>query len=300
MDSDESKNSLALKYLFGDGVDADGTYAINLLESCSCQSAIYNLLQLYACGYVKVAYGKYEQLLKKLDTNLFSGHLAILYENARINIPIPELYLFFDTETTGLPKNYDAPTSDVNNWPRLIQLSWMIADKDQNIVARHNLYIKPNGFVIPQDSIKIHGITTKYALDNGIDIVDALNMLHDDLKKVKYVVGHNVSFDEKIIEAECYRSNLDVVAFSDKFYQASLCTMKSTTDFCKIPARFYVGYKYPTLQELHRKLFGFDFTGAHDAFSDISATMKCFWELKKQGWSDNDFSLNSEDDDLPW
>ena len=32
-------------------------------------------------------------------------------------------YLFFDTETTGLPRNYKAPSSDTRNWPRLVQLA---------------------------------------------------------------------------------------------------------------------------------------------------------------------------------
>ena len=38
----------------------------------------------------------------------------------------------------------------------------------------------------------------------------------------------------------------------------------------------------PKLQELHRKLFGCDFDNAHDALSDIRATEKCFWEMRKR------------------
>lgn len=56
--------------------------------------------------------------------------------------------------------------------------------------------------------------------------------------------------------------------------------MKSSTDFCKIP-NFY-GYRYPKLQELYIKLFDVDFENAHDAFSDISATLKCFKEMVKR------------------
>ncbi len=33
------------------------------------------------------------------------------------------MYLIFDTETTGLPKNYNAPLTDADNWPRLVQLA---------------------------------------------------------------------------------------------------------------------------------------------------------------------------------
>lgn len=35
-------------------------------------------------------------------------------------------YLFIDTETTGLPKEYDAPYTDIDNWPRLVQLAWIV------------------------------------------------------------------------------------------------------------------------------------------------------------------------------
>ena len=299
--SEESKNSLALRYLFGNDVEADGDLAVEILESCSCQSAIYNLLQLYACGFAKCDYETYHTLYDKLDTSLFSKHLESLDSNAEINIPKSELYLFFDTETTGLPKDYDAPSSDIDNWPRLVQLSWIVTDKFQNIITKHNIYIKPKGFVIPSEATKIHGITTQYALDNGIDVVSALKMLQHDLQNVRYVVGHNVLFDEKIVEAEYNRADYDMIAFFNNYDQESLCTMKSTTNFCKIPDRYYRGYKYPTLQELHKKLFDKEFLGAHDAFFDISATMKCFWELKKRGWSNDQFSpYSDEDDEIPW
>lgn len=42
------------------------------------------------------------------------------------------MYLFFDTETTGLPKNYKAPASDSDNWPRLVQIAWSIYDAEGN------------------------------------------------------------------------------------------------------------------------------------------------------------------------
>ncbi|MBR3480843.1 MAG: hypothetical protein IKH32_09190 [Prevotella sp.] len=60
-----------------------------------------------------------------------------------------------------------------------------------------------------------------------------------------------------------------------------ICTMQSSTDFCRI--RGYYGYKFPKLQELYWKLFGEDFDDAHNAMSDIEATERCFWELKKSG-----------------
>ena len=56
--------------------------------------------------------------------------------------------------------------------------------------------------------------------------------------------------------------------------------MKSTIDLCKIPGRY--GYKYPKLQELHYTLFGSNFDDAHNAMSDVTATVKCYTELCKR------------------
>ena len=64
--------------------------------------------------------------------------------------------------------------------------------------------------------------------------------------------------------------------------KASLCTMKTSTQLCMIPSKY--GYKWPTLQELHSYLFGCEFEDAHNSMSDVKATLKCFKEMKKLGW----------------
>lgn len=185
-------------------------------------------------------------------------------------------YLFFDTETTGVPRNYKAPSSDTRNWPRLVQLAWILADEEGNRIHEGNLIVKPEGFVIPTDATKIHGITTQKALAEGILLKDAISMFKADLDLANFVVGHNVDFDKKIVGAEMVR-----LGVSDELgRKKSYCTMLSTTNFCKIPGLY--GYKYPKLQELYKKLFGKEFDNAHDAMSDIEATEQCFWELRKR------------------
>ena len=185
-------------------------------------------------------------------------------------------YLFFDTETTGVPRNYKAPSSDTRNWPRLVQLAWILADEEGNRIHEGNLIVKPEGFVIPTDATKIHGITTQKALAEGILLKDAISMFKADLDLANFVVGHNVDFDKKIVGAEMVR-----LGMSDELgRKKSYCTMLSTTNFCKIPGPY--GYKYPKLQELYKKLFGKEFDNAHDAMSDIEATEQSFWELRKR------------------
>ena len=67
-------------------------------------------------------------------------------------------HLFFDVETTGLPFNYKAPYTQLDNWPRIVQLSWLIADFDGAILKESDNIIKVD-FEIPQEVSRIHGIT---------------------------------------------------------------------------------------------------------------------------------------------
>ncbi|MCX6665594.1 MAG: 3'-5' exonuclease [Euryarchaeota archaeon] len=188
------------------------------------------------------------------------------------------MYLFFDTETTGLPKHYNAPVEQLENWPRLVQIAWLLFDGSQHCTSEKNYMIKPDGFTIPESAVKIHGITTEKALSKGADLSPVLKEFSDDMNTAMVVVGHNINFDEKIVAAEFLRKKMNHSLFD----KTRICTMQSSTDFCKLPGK-YGNYKWPNLKELHRKLFHEEFDGAHNAFSDVSACAKCFFELKKQG-----------------
>lgn len=186
-------------------------------------------------------------------------------------------YLFFDTETTGLPACYDAPCSDTKNWPRLVQLSWIVTDIDGNVIRTSDNIIKPVGFTIPFEASNLHGITTNKALSEGKDLRSVIEQFMGELKNVSYVVGHNVEFDTNIVGAELYRLG---IYSPDLRFKRSICTMKSTIDYCQIPPYRYGSYKFPKLQELHKKMFGYEFDDAHNSMCDIEATKKCFFELK--------------------
>ena len=186
------------------------------------------------------------------------------------------MYLFFDTETTGLPKKYNAPASDSENWPRLVQLAWLQYNENEQLEQTGNLIIKPVDFEIPQEATNIHGITTEKAVNEGINLIDALLEFNDIVHQSTILIAHNISFDEKIIEAEYLRchpvANLSEIK--------KICTKNASTNYCKIPGRY--GYKWPSLMELHELLFDIQFEDAHDALVDVKACAKCFFELKKR------------------
>ena len=87
------------------------------------------------------------------------------------------MYLIFDTETTGLPtKGYYEPISDVDNWPRVVQLAWQLHDDDGALIEHKDFLIKPDGFDIPYGAEKIHGISTELAAKNGIPLAEGLSL----------------------------------------------------------------------------------------------------------------------------
>jgi DNA polymerase III epsilon subunit-like protein len=185
--------------------------------------------------------------------------------------------LFFDTETTGVPRNYSAPVSDTENWPRLVQLGYVVMEGD-DVLLETEYIIKPDGFEISLEASSVHGITTEKALAIGVDITDGLGNFLFWVQNCDEIIGHNVSFDVSIVGAECWRL-WQKNPFEGK---KVICTMKSSTNFCAIPKRLG-SYKYPKLFELYEKLFGEPMGAAHTALQDIQNTAKCYFELVKRG-----------------
>ena len=187
-------------------------------------------------------------------------------------------YLFFDTETSGLPKNYKAPVTDVDNWPRLVQIGWIIMNEDQDVLEEKEYIIFPDGFSIPKEASDIHRVTQERAEKGGVPILSVLQDFRNAIEQSDYLVGHNIDFDKNIMGAEFIRAGIEFVNPS----RPKICTMKSSTTYCKLPGN-YGRYKWPKLMELHTKLFGRGFEEAHDAIADIRATAKCFFELIELG-----------------
>ena len=186
------------------------------------------------------------------------------------------MYLIFDTETTGLPKSWNAPITDTDNWPRCIQIAWQLHDELGNLIEHNDFLIQPDGFNIPYDAERIHGISTDLAAEQGISLVESLGLFNEALGKTKFIVGQNVGFDINIMGCEFHRlgieNNLTTLPLLDT------CTEK-TALMCQIPGGRYGKFKLPTLTELHKHLFGVDFSEAHNATADVEATTRCFLEL---------------------
>jgi DNA polymerase III epsilon subunit-like protein len=187
------------------------------------------------------------------------------------------MLLFFDTETTGLPRDWNAPVEKLDNWPRLVQLAWLLCDDSGKELEKRVHIIKPDGFTVPPEASRVHGITHEKAMNEGRDLYFVLEEFSEIIDEANLLVAHNMNFDEKIVGAEFLRSGIS----SGLFRTRRFCTMLSSIDFCRIPSGSGDGYKWPKLSELHIKLFGRDFEDAHDAMVDARACARCFFKLRE-------------------
>src|SRR6476620_1210557 len=186
------------------------------------------------------------------------------------------MYIIFDTETTGLPKRYDAQISDTGNWPRCIQIAWQLHDDMGRLIGHEDYLVKPEGFNIPYDAERIHGISTELAEAEGIPISEVLEKFNVALSKSKFVVGQNVGFDINIMGAEFYRLGIDSPMASMPVLDT--CT-ECTAELLQLAGGRGGKFKLPTLTELHQYPFNIPFAEAHNATADVEATTRCFLEL---------------------
>ena len=186
------------------------------------------------------------------------------------------MYLIFDTETTGLPKSWNAPITDTDNWPRCIQIAWQLHDAMGNLLENDDFLIQPENFNIPFDAEQVHGISTELAQEQGITLKKGLELFNNALQKTKFIVGQNLEFDINIMGCEFHR--LNVATNLTELPVLDTCTEK-TAQMCQIPGGRGGKFKLPTLTELHQHLFGVAFAEAHNATADVEATTRCFLEL---------------------
>jgi len=196
------------------------------------------------------------------------------------------MILFFDTETTGLPnfkKPYDDPTQ-----PKMLQLGAILATHDGDIIDSFASLVKIGDHYMHPMAQAAHGISRDKANSEGIDPAEAFSRFYDMAMSAEVLACHNFNFDIKLIHITGHQVKDTLDDFDLMLDEISdlpyYCTMQSTIKFCNLPfPSGRKGQKFPKLEELHRILFQEDFSGAHDAMADVTATVRCYFELKKLG-----------------
>jgi DNA polymerase III epsilon subunit-like protein len=199
--------------------------------------------------------------------------------------------MIFDTETTGFPdragfdKSYPPWAIAHYSKCRVIQLAYQIYEIKRGgrykLVKEKMMYVKPEGFTIPEDSVVIHGITTEFATINGKSIKEVLREFESDLNGVLLLVGHNSDFDKNAMSAEAWRSSYCDLGVSINSFPC-VCTMRAGKDFCGA-VNDKGALKFPRLAELYMKIFGAEPTAQHDALGDVKATAACYFHLRECG-----------------
>jgi DNA polymerase III subunit epsilon len=193
------------------------------------------------------------------------------------------MYLFFDTETTGLP-DLKMP-AEWEGQPRICQLGAIVTDRDGRVKAEANLLIRPDGWTIPEAASAVHGISQADAEKYGVTMKGALSVFARLMKMADTLIAHNLRFDLFLLEIEATRTDLSRFAF--EFPKGCYCTMTGSTHVLQLPptqkmqAAGFTKFKNPNLQEAYRHFFGREFEGAHDAMADVRACRDVFFALKK-------------------
>lgn len=184
--------------------------------------------------------------------------------------------LVFDTETTGLP-DWKTP-SEGEGQPHIVDLAAILYDGDTE-VDRLNVIVRPDGWVIPQDTIDLHGITMEQAMDEGIAEAEALERFLALVQRADVDVAHNTTFDERIIRIAMMRYRDEAQANSYR-ERAKFCTMFHSRDICRLPAKRGGLYKSPKLSEAYQHFFGEPLEGAHRALPDALGCARIFHHLR--------------------
>ena len=198
--------------------------------------------------------------------------------------------LVFDTETTGLPQKDPSGNEpsiyDFQKWPHIIQISYIFYDLSNNDTIIKNDYIKINNNInIPPQSYEKHKLTHEILNTKGINIIPALKEFNQFVKKSDLIVGHNISFDKRLVIVENLRNKLkpNFTTFKGKeiIKKNEFCTMRKTTKHCNIIKYSKKNKPYcktPSLSELYLNLFPESKLPQelHNSLVDILITFKCY------------------------
>lgn len=189
-------------------------------------------------------------------------------------------YLFFDTETTGIPYTYKkSPLEDKYNWPHIVSICWVLYDPITQKTSPFYYYVlQPNGFTIPPEASAIHGISQSYAFTHGQPAATILQAFCKHAAQADKIIAHNLHFDKNVLlnDLQWFLSSCPTqLPWSA---EKEFCTMMDNIETCKIPfANGKPGYKYPKLDELYAHVFGKPAPqDAHNAERDVRVLVEIY------------------------
>jgi DNA polymerase-3 subunit epsilon len=192
--------------------------------------------------------------------------------------------MFYDFETNGLPL-FNEPSEDPRQ-PHIVQVCACLVDAETREMIRGvDAIIRPDGWVIPDEVAKLHGITTERALAEGQDERGIVDWLHEVWQQADLRVAHNESFDARIMRIALKRFHGDEAADAWKAGK-SACTARLSTPILKLAptdkmlAAGRRHHKTANLSEAYEFFIGKPFENAHTADADVGACMAVYWAIQ--------------------
>jgi len=199
------------------------------------------------------------------------------------------MYLFFDTETTGLP-DYKLDLEDPGQ-PHILQLACLLTDQNGREMISWKAPIIPEGYTIDERMVGDNGKPTAFSVNKltndlvntyGITLAQALRMFKSFEQRAELKIAHNYRFDGFLLKVAHARAGLEPLDPPiDRF-----CTMKAITGIMKLPptdkmveAGFQNSPKSAKLSEAYKYCTGKELENAHDALADVRACKDIFFWL---------------------
>ena len=213
-------------------------------------------------------------------------------DNLLAIIPQEAAFAVFDTETTGLfifREGRNGPTvpADDPRQPRMASFAVVFADALGQELARHKLYVLPQGWTVAEydaraiadgkkPASEVNGLTDEFLNEHGVPVVEVLDLWNGIIDRGLVAAAFNAQFDCKMMRAELRRAGLP-----DRFEETrNVCLMKALDPY---------GAQGLCIQRGFVKLaeacafFGIDNLDAHDALSDAKAAQEILALLIRDG-----------------
>lgn len=185
--------------------------------------------------------------------------------------------LFYDCETTGfidqrLPVEHHLQ-------PHLVQLGLILTTDSEMEVASADLTVRPEGYQIPEQASKVHGITTEIAREIGVPFATVMSVFLQLRANASEVVTFNRSYDDFIIRASIHRTGR---VPSHPGPTKNTCCMALVTPIMKMAQTEKMkgtpwAHKNPKLEEAYSFFMKRPMVNAHNAIWDARATKEIYF-----------------------
>ena len=188
---------------------------------------------------------------------------------------VKDYFLFVDTETSGIPRDWNKPYATRGNWPHIAQLAWVVCTRMGVEVKAESHYIQPSDYDLDPASGSVHGLTLDFLRTHGESRHAVMQLLHRDLTHYQpQVVAHFMQLDYHMVGASFHRAGLTNPMLGLPMF----CTMRATGPLLRHSSQGFL-----RLGELYQRLFKEPQPREHDALADARAAARCFFEMQRQG-----------------